>query len=217
MQIPHCARPRLKQSVLINISCIENLLVRKKLKLFCISQKKPLFSPLLIVGCVMWFSGRPSWGKKGDKTSCNNRLKRTSFVLSGARVSVAASVAKCAASPKASRSTNSLARLLALIPVSQTFFYVRSTWHHLPSLCSEATQLIDGAGSSCALKYHTLCTSPRSLYCHFEFSTAMDWQGWMTHSSEWSSNSLARAGPGKPCLIPCQTGELAKCLAKGLH
>lgn len=34
MQIPHCARPRPKQSVLINISCNENLLVRKKLKLF---------------------------------------------------------------------------------------------------------------------------------------------------------------------------------------
>lgn len=30
MQIPHCTHPCLKQSILINISCDENLLIRKK-------------------------------------------------------------------------------------------------------------------------------------------------------------------------------------------
>lgn len=35
MQICHCTHPCVKQSILINISCNENPLIRKKLKLFC--------------------------------------------------------------------------------------------------------------------------------------------------------------------------------------
>lgn len=47
MQILHCTHPCVKQSVLINISCNENLLIRKKSKLLCLPRRKPnlLFLP----------------------------------------------------------------------------------------------------------------------------------------------------------------------------
>lgn len=152
MQIPHCVRPRLKQFVLINISCNENLLVRKKLKLFCISQRKPLFSPLLACDVILWATILGE--KKGDKTSCNNWLKRSSFVLSGARVSVSANVAKCSPSPKSieihtqfGTSARTYPRFTNLLLC--TFYLAPCA---LPLLRSHSA---DGACSSCALKYRT--------------------------------------------------------------
>lgn len=94
MQIPHCTHSCFKQSILINISCNENLLVRKKLKLFCLPRGRPLFffsPPFLILVCVMSFSGRPSWKKKKKETKhlVIMGLKRTSFsLLSGAHDSL---------------------------------------------------------------------------------------------------------------------------------
>ncbi len=54
MQIPHCTHPCLKQSILINISCDENLLIREKVETFLPSRRKPnpLFLPPLIL--CMW-------------------------------------------------------------------------------------------------------------------------------------------------------------------
>lgn len=139
MQIPHCTHPRLKQSILINISCNESLLVRKKLKLFCLPRGSPCFCLFLILVCVMSFSGRPSW-KNGDKTSCNNGLKRTQL-LCAVRSSWQSeqSEAKCAESPIAFRSTKQSGTAAHTSPRPQTFFYVRSTWQRAPSLLSEHT------------------------------------------------------------------------------
>lgn len=76
MQIPHCVRPRLKQSVLINISCIENLLVGKRVETFLHLPEEALvfvFADSWTCDVILWAT--ILGGKKGDKTSCNNRLK----------------------------------------------------------------------------------------------------------------------------------------------
>lgn len=68
MQIPHCVRPRLKQSVLINISCIENLLVGKKVETFLHLPEEALvfvFADSWTCDVILWAT--ILGGKKGTK------------------------------------------------------------------------------------------------------------------------------------------------------
>lgn len=141
----HCTHPCVKQSILINISCNENLLIRKNLKLSCFPRGSqiPCF-------CLFWyflmmsFSGRPSW-KNADKTSCNNGPKRTSFsFLSGAELVIvwAKQGQKCWKS-KSTKIHKQFGMATHTYPHSQTFFYVCFPWHHPPPLLPKPTQLID--------------------------------------------------------------------------
>lgn len=66
MQIPHCTHPSVKQSILINISCNENLLIRKKLKLFSAfpQQAKSLvcvFSDTCMCDVIFWATILEKW------------------------------------------------------------------------------------------------------------------------------------------------------------
>lgn len=216
MQIPRCTQPGLKQSILINISCNENLLVRKKLKLFCLPRGSPC---VFLFWCLcMWchFLG-DHLGKNGDKTSCNNGLKKNQLLLTvWSSWQSEQTEAKCAESPKALRSTNNLAWLLALIPVHKpSFMYVLFGNIHLPSFPSP---LIDRVGDSCTSQYHA------ALY----LTTFITLSFWII-----SSDGLARMNdtfqqveqlqPGSsmswqaPLYATPDRRGLAKSLAKGLH
>lgn len=73
--------------------------------------------------------------------------------MSGACVSVSANVAKCAASPEASRSTQGLALLLALIPRFANLLLCARCLAP-PALPLLRSHSADGARSTCALKYY---------------------------------------------------------------
>lgn len=134
MQIPHRTHPCVKQSILINISCNENVLIRKKVETFSAFPRgspAPLFSPALILVCVMSFSGRPSW-KNGDKTSCNNGPQRpslSSFFLCLELMIVWAKEGQMCWKSKSIESHKQFGMAAHTYPHSQTFFYVRFTWH----------------------------------------------------------------------------------------
>lgn len=182
---PTAPTPRLKQSILINISCNESLLVRKKLKLFCLPRGSPwffffVFCLFLILACVMSFSGRPSWKKWRQNILWQwdekNPLLRT--VQTSRRSEQ--TEAKCVESPIAFKSTkqSGMAAHSPLRP--QISFYARSTWRHAPSPPSRA-HLTDRQSG-----WQLHITVPHcSLPYHFHYTVIVNYLQRWTGRDEW--------------------------------
>lgn len=219
MQIPHCTHPCFKQSILINISCDEKSISQEKVETFLPPQRKALvlffsFSGTCMCDVIFWAT---ILEKKGDKTSCNNGLKKNQLLFTvWCSWQSEQTEAKCAESPKALGSTNNLAWLLTLIH-KPSFMCVLLGNVHPPSF-PKPTQLIDGVGDSCTSQYHT------ALY----LTTFIILSFWII-----SSDGLARMNDTFQRMEQLQPGSsvswqaplyatpdrrgLAKCLAKGLH
>lgn len=115
MQIPPCTLPHVKQSILINISWDENLLIGQKLKLFHFSGRCFLVFSFFLLICHfldahLWKAETKHLVIMGQK---HHQLLLSAWSLWWSEQSEA----KCAAGPKALISTNNLARLLTLLPI----------------------------------------------------------------------------------------------------
>lgn len=127
---------------------------------------------------LMPFPGRSSW-KNGDKTSSNNGPKKhRRLLLCLEFMTHCAKRGQICCRSKSTDIHKQFGMATHTSPHSLTFFYVCLTWHHPPPSTSspKPTQLI-AVGESSTSQCHTLSTPPLSLYCHFELSAAMDWQG----------------------------------------
>lgn len=207
---PHCTQPCVKQSILINISCNENLLIRKKLKLFCFPRgsQTPCF-------CFFWYLY--VWCHfLGDRLG---KMETKHLVIMG---------------HKETASLFCLELMIVWAKQGQMCWKVQKLWDpqtiwhgcsHLspftnlllctfylapftPSTPNKPTQLIDREGESSTSQYHIALYLTAFIILSF----------WII-----SSDGLARmtdtflrveqlqpgspACPGKPCFTPCQTGE----------
>lgn len=157
----------------------------------------------------MSFSGRPSWKKTETKHLAITSHKELATLCCLQFLMASAKQGQICFMSKGSEIHKQFGMAAHTYPHSQTFFYVRFTWHYLPSLPSfKPTRLIDIVGERSTSQYHTALYPTAFIIVSFWIIGSYGLAGMTdTFLQVEQLQPGSPACPGKPCFTPCQMRE----------